>query len=470
MNAIPAGASDILVDENDHVIAYTDEQEGTVICVPNCGSIKPNNQAAPGPIGNTQGIIVPQTAPEASGAANSAPTPEVEQEGLSIREQNRDLWKSLSDNSDSAAGKALSDLMGYVTDSAIASASDERWSEVISDETRANAQQYWQNQKDNADSFGAYYLAHLAGLAAEVGHDFIEGGAALSELALSDSLKQQVAMETVQGAIEAASNPMAVLEGAKASMQAFMDLPGAEQADEAFKAVLTTLLPAGRLKKLIEPKVPRPDVDANVPESPRTTQGADSKTSTETEHGPEEAESKPDSDSDQEVPEGKDGGYVDGSKKSGENEYVEGEVPDSLDNLAQQGSISVEPLNPSTRFYVSPEGEVLDTKTYARNSGFRKGVRDEVWNDAVNPETGLVNDPLTDIVMKKDEPWDMGHRPGMEFRKERDNAINKWLDNRDYTTRKEFLDKLNDPKRYRPELPSSNRSHRDEDATNDFWE
>lgn len=80
MNAIPAGASDILVDENDQVIAYTDEQEGTVICVPNCGSIKPNNQAAPGPIGNTQGIIVPQTAPEASGEGNSAPTPKPTEE------------------------------------------------------------------------------------------------------------------------------------------------------------------------------------------------------------------------------------------------------------------------------------------------------------------------------------------------------------------------------------------------------
>lgn len=113
---------------------------------------------------------------------------------------------------------------------------------------------------------------------------------------------------------------------------------------------------------------------------------------------------------------------------------------------------------------------MLDTKTYARNSGFRKNVRDDAWNDAVNPETGLVNDPLTNIVMNKDEPWDMGHRPGMEYWKERDNAINKWLDNRGYTTRKEFLDKLNDPKRYRPELPSSNRGHRDEDATRDFWE
>jgi hypothetical protein len=58
----------------------------------------------------------------------------------------------------------------------------------------------------------------------------------------------------------------------------------------------------------------------------------------------------------------------------------------------------------------------------------------------------------------------------MEYWKERDNAINKWLNEREHTSRKEFLDKMNDPKRYRPELPSSNRSHRGEDASLDFWE
>ena len=39
------------------------------------GKVKPNNQVAPGPIGNTQGLIVPQTSPNASGPGNSAPPP-----------------------------------------------------------------------------------------------------------------------------------------------------------------------------------------------------------------------------------------------------------------------------------------------------------------------------------------------------------------------------------------------------------
>ncbi|MEJ2632842.1 MAG: GH-E family nuclease [Acidihalobacter sp.] len=138
--------------------------------------------------------------------------------------------------------------------------------------------------------------------------------------------------------------------------------------------------------------------------------------------------------------------------------------------MTESAPVEVNPLNPNTRFYISPEGDVLDAKTYARNSGFRKGVRDEVWGDAVDSETGLVRDPLSGAVMNKEEARDMGHRPGMEYWKERDNTISRWLNEREHISRKEFLDKMNDPKRYRPELPSSNRSHRGEDATHDFWE
>lgn len=138
--------------------------------------------------------------------------------------------------------------------------------------------------------------------------------------------------------------------------------------------------------------------------------------------------------------------------------------------MESKSPISINPLNPDTRFYVRPDGETLDAKTYARNSGFRTGVRDSVWNNAVDGDTGLVTDPLKGIPMKKAEPWDMGHRPGMEYWKERDNAINNWLNNYNFTTRKQFLDKMNDPSRYRPELPESNRSHRAEDDSNDFWD
>ena len=125
-------------------------------------------------------------------------------------------------------------------------------------------------------------------------------------------------------------------------------------------------------------------------------------------------------------------------------------------------------LKPDTRFYVKPDGQTLDAKTYSRNSGFRSGVRDKTWDDAVDPATGRVSDPLTGKTMSKDEPWDMGHRPKMEYWKERDNAISEWLNNDKAMSRGDFLDRMNDPSRYRPELPSSNRSHKGEDRTSDF--
>ena len=97
---------------------------------------------------------------------------------------------------------------------------------------------------------------------------------------------------------------------------------------------------------------------------------------------------------------------------------------------------------------------------YSRPSGFRKGVRDKAWEEVekASPD-GIVHDPKTGRPMSKDEPWDMGHKPGYEFRKHRASARERGI------TRKQFLDEHNNPSRYRPELPSSNRSHVCEDLT-----
>lgn len=103
------------------------------------------------------------------------------------------------------------------------------------------------------------------------------------------------------------------------------------------------------------------------------------------------------------------------------------------------------------------------TSTYSRPSGYRKGVRDKVWDDAVKAsKDGVVRDPLTGKAMSKSDPWDMGHLTGHEFRRMQAEAAQKGL------TRKQFLDLQNDPKIYRPELPSSNRSHKLEDMSDLF--
>lgn len=95
---------------------------------------------------------------------------------------------------------------------------------------------------------------------------------------------------------------------------------------------------------------------------------------------------------------------------------------------------------------------------------FRRGVRENAWEDAKkNSQDGKVRDPVTGKEMNPDNPWDMGHKPGLEHRKHVISAAERDL------TRKQFLDEYNDPSHYRPELPSSNRSHVGEDLTDDYF-
>lgn len=103
---------------------------------------------------------------------------------------------------------------------------------------------------------------------------------------------------------------------------------------------------------------------------------------------------------------------------------------------------------------------------YQRPSGYRQGVRDEVWKAAEDAAPdGKVRDPETGEEMNKDEPWDMGHRPRHEFRYHQENAEARGID------RKKFLDEHNDPSHYRPETPRTNRSHalEEKDSNNSFW-
>ncbi len=99
---------------------------------------------------------------------------------------------------------------------------------------------------------------------------------------------------------------------------------------------------------------------------------------------------------------------------------------------------------------------------YRRPSGFRSGIREKVWNDAKNAE-GRVQDPLTGKKMNDDEPWDMGHKPGYEFRKHQTSARERGI------SRQEFLDEYNKSEHYRPELPESNRSHEGELLDDEYF-
>lgn len=100
---------------------------------------------------------------------------------------------------------------------------------------------------------------------------------------------------------------------------------------------------------------------------------------------------------------------------------------------------------------------------YERPAGYRKGVRDQVWENAREVSTGQVRDPLTGRFMSKDSPWDMGHKPGYEWWKFQRHAEARGL------SREQVITWNNNPKHFRPELPSSNRCHAAENLTSEFF-
>nr|WP_310593257.1 HNH/ENDO VII family nuclease [Bacillus clarus] len=131
---------------------------------------------------------------------------------------------------------------------------------------------------------------------------------------------------------------------------------------------------------------------------------------------------------------------------------------------ANKGKYSKDEMSKAWDKYKKENGIESDSgdKTYTRPSGYRTGVRDKVWDNAKS-EDGLVRDPINNEIMNKDKPWDMGHLPGYEFRKHKKSAEERGI------TREQFLDEHNNPNHYRPELPSSNRSHKGEDLTDDYF-
>ena len=100
---------------------------------------------------------------------------------------------------------------------------------------------------------------------------------------------------------------------------------------------------------------------------------------------------------------------------------------------------------------------ILGAKRKFPRPKFRKGVEEQVWDDNKHSD-GKVYDPDSgeEIEWTKGTPrvgkWDMGHKPGFEFWR----SVIRFMKN--LMTKKELRDEYNDPNRYRPELPKSNRS------------
>ncbi|MBO0355785.1 hypothetical protein J0656_17335 [Muricauda ruestringensis] len=115
-------------------------------------------------------------------------------------------------------------------------------------------------------------------------------------------------------------------------------------------------------------------------------------------------------------------------------------------------------------------GQAIERIYKSRNRpSFRKGVVDEVWKNAQKGKpNGKVYDPNTGELLMWDKSksrngqWDMGHLPQEKWDKLRQQYIDgdiSW---------EQVLERYNDPKNYRPEAPSSNRSGKNDIQKEDY--
>lgn len=99
-------------------------------------------------------------------------------------------------------------------------------------------------------------------------------------------------------------------------------------------------------------------------------------------------------------------------------------------------------------------------KPYANSRpSYGKDQIEQVWERAKDPITGKVYDPSgVEIIWDRSKPrngqWDMGHIPDAKYSE----VHKKYMDGE--MSKEEFLNWYRDPANYRPELPSTNRSHR----------
>jgi len=63
---------------------------------------------------------------------------------------------------------------------------------------------------------------------------------------------------------------------------------------------------------------------------------------------------------------------------------------------------------------------------------------------------------LNSYTKSRNGQWDMGHKPGEEYRKLHKDYMDGEI------TKGEFLDRHRDPNNYHPENPGSNRGHQHE--------
>jgi HNH/ENDO VII superfamily nuclease with conserved GHE residues len=101
-----------------------------------------------------------------------------------------------------------------------------------------------------------------------------------------------------------------------------------------------------------------------------------------------------------------------------------------------------------------------DKDPYTRPK-LRKSARDSIYENGWGSD-GKVRKHGTDEEVERNGEWDAGHKPGYEFRKHQGSARERGI------PRSQYRDEHNNPDHYRVEDRNRNRSHVDEDKTNNY--
>lgn len=116
-------------------------------------------------------------------------------------------------------------------------------------------------------------------------------------------------------------------------------------------------------------------------------------------------------------------------------------------------------LQAETKAEAKATAKTTVKKPYSKSRpSYGKGQVDEVWETAKQKD-GKVYDPntgeeLTWDKAKKPRSWDMGHKPGHEYKKLHKDYMDGKID------KDKFLERYRNPDNYQPESQSANRSHK----------
>ncbi|MGG0703930.1 WXG100 family type VII secretion target [Bacillus paramobilis] len=122
--------------------------------------------------------------------------------------------------------------------------------------------------------------------------------------------------------------------------------------------------------------------------------------------------------------------------------------------------VPVEKVNGVKDTVKATEDSIATKKPYSKSRpSYGKGQVEEVWENAKDSIDGKVYDPSgVEIIWDKSKSrsgqWDMGHIPGEKYSDMHELYMNEII------TKEEFLKWYRNPENYRPELPSTNRSHK----------